>query len=541
MTLTGPEALRSLEDALRDVRREEDELAKRLARSAELVSKIRAQESEFLRQLAKVRLDPTTQGELSGRLSAAERAAREMLKKHQDRIAVAEAALSAHDAEIGRLGTERGEVTAAAEKHDAELKRLAEKVAGEASKSPEYAEKRKIADALRHVAEESLQKTLQAEGDREEKGRPYRDDPLFMYLWERSYGTRNYRANNLVMYLDGLVAGLVRYRDARPNFAMLNEIPLRLREHAERQREKAEEAMAEVVALEEAAVDAAGGKPVREALIKARERIAEIDAALVTIEDERDEAAKELRELAQGSDPAFAGAIGQLAESLGRADIQTLLAEARATRTPEDDAIVKQIDDARTRAQEEENETQDQKSRLKTLAARRRELEDIQYEFKKQGFDRPQSSFREDNLVGDVLTDFLRGGISAASYWEQWRKSQNWTGGSDPWRHYDLDDRDDDDNRRRRNYERRDRDDDDDDDRRLGGPSGPWGGGVQWPDTSFGGSTGSSRRGSGTNWGRLPGMGGGMGGGFSRPRGGGGFRTGGGMKSGGGFRTGGGF
>ena len=56
----------------------------------------------------------------------------------------------------------------------------------------------------------------------------------------------------------------------------------------------------------------------------------------------------------------------------------------------------------------------EQKARLKTLAARRRELEDIQYEFKKQGFDNPRSTFREDKLVGDLLNDFLRGGITAA-------------------------------------------------------------------------------------------------------------------------------
>ena len=83
----------------------------------------------------------------------------------------------------------------------------------------------------------------------------------------------------------------------------------------------------------------------------------------------------------------------------------------------------------RQRAKEEDDETRDQKARLKTLAARRRELEDIQYEFKKQGFDNPRSTFREDNLVGDMLNDFLRGGISAANYWDQWRRSQKWSAG----------------------------------------------------------------------------------------------------------------
>jgi len=523
MTLSGPDALRSLEEALRDIRREEDDIAQRLSKSTELIAKIHESESGLLRQLAKVRLAPEVQAELTGRLSAAETDAREELKAHQAALAEAEDKLKEHDSSIAALAAERAELVKQAAEHDARLKTIAEQVAGEASKSPDYASKRKVADELLHIARESLRKTQQAEADREQKGRPYRDDALFMYLWERSYGTKNYRANNLVMWLDGLVAGLVGYPEARPNFAMLNEIPLRLREHAERQQEKATAAMSEVRKLEEAAVDAAGGKPIREALKTAQDRIAAIDAETVEREDARDEAAKTQRDLAQGSDP-ISNAIGGLAEALGRMDVQQLLADARSTHTPEDDAIVKQIEDARGRVLEEEDETKDQKARLKTLAARRRELEDIQFEFKKQGFDNPRSTFREDNLVGDVLTDFLRGGITAASYWDQWRRSQSWTGGYDPWRapsqpnyRYDNDDDDDDRERRRRG---------DDDDR-----------GFDWPDISFGGGSRSS---AGTNWGRLPNMGGGGfgggGGSFSRPRTGSmGSRKTGGFKTGGGF------
>ncbi|MDF2799242.1 MAG: hypothetical protein K0R85_1986, partial [Devosia sp.] len=153
----------------------------------------------------------------------------------------------------------------------------------------------------------------------------------------------------------------------------------------------------------------------------------------------------------------------------------------------------------------EDAEVREQKARLKTLAARRRELEDIQWEFKKQRFDDPRSSFGEDRLVGDMLNDFLRGGISAASYWEHWRRSQNWNPGTSDW----------------------------------GGGEGlpnngrsanPWpqgGGGFQWPEGSFGG--GSRRDGGG---GRPPAGGGG----FSRPRtGSSGTRKHGGFKTGGGF------
>jgi chromosome segregation ATPase len=507
MTLSGPEALRSLDEALRDIRREEDEIAKRLARSAELISKIRESENELFRQLAQVRLDAGTREELGTRLTQAESRARDMLARHAEELAAAEAALAAEDKRIAGLVAERSRVIDTADRLQDQLKAIADRIEAEATGAPEYQAQRAEAERLGHIAEEAMRKTEQAEADRDEKGRPYRDDPLFMYLWENGYGTRNYRANPLVTWLDGLIARHVGFVPARPNYAMLNEIPMRLREHAERQQQVALQAREKLSQLAAAAIDAAGGKPVRDELEAAQDRVARIDAEMVELEDRRDDLAQQQRDLAQGSDPTFAAALSALAETLQRNDMQTLLAEARLTRTPQDDTIVKQIDDARSRAAEEEAEAREQKARLKTLAGRRRELEDIQFEFKKANFDNPRSTFREDRLVGDLLTDFLRGGITAAGYWDQWRRSQNWSGGASSSRSRD-----------------------DDEDRNRTAKSG-----FDWPDVSFGGGT---RRSSGSNWGRLPGTGssGGFGGGFSRPRTGGSpGNRGGGFKTGGGF------
>jgi hypothetical protein len=301
---------------------------------------------------------------------------------------------------------------------------------------------------------------------------------------------------------------------------MLNEIPLRLREHAERQIANAQAAEAELDQLETDAIDAAGGKPIREAMQASQQRIETLDAEITAAEDRRDETTGRLGELSQGSDPAFEGALSELAAALGREDIQTLLAEARLTRTGRDDTIVAQIDEARARAKDEDAETVDQKERLKTLTARRRELEDIQWEFKKQRFDDPRSTFRDEKLVGDVLNDFLRGGISAASYWEQWRRSQNWSAGTSDWGGgIGLPN-----NGRQR-------------------ASTPWpdGGGntFDWPDSSFGGSSGGKSKRGGFGGGFGGGWGGGSAkksGGFSRPRtGSSGTRKHGGFKTGGGF------
>ncbi len=507
MALRGPEALQSLEEALRDVRREEDEVAKRLARSSEVVTKLRETEGELFRQLAAVRLDPATQGDLTGQLSRAELRARDMLARHNEELQGVENQLKAADKALGALNAQRAAALKSIETHRAALNGLRERVLPQLAADPDYARRKAEAEEADQVAAESIRKTEQAETDRETKGKPYRDDPLFMYLWDAKYGTGEYRAGNIARWLDGMVARLVGYQKARPNYAMLNEIPLRLREHADRQVELAEAAARDVAAIEEAAVDRAGGAAARAALAAAEAEVVAVDQQIIEAEDARDAVAQTQHTLAQGSDPTYSEAVADLATTLEREELHHLLAEARATQTGRDDTLVNQIDTARQRAAEEQRQTREHEDRLKVLANRRRELEDIAYEFKKSRYDDPRSTFGEDRLVGDALTDFLKGAITAGAYWEMWRRSQNWQGGGPSA----------------------------DTSRRSSGRN-PWdGGGFNWPDNSFGGGS-SPRRGGGGGFG-IP-----SGGGFSRPRGGGGgFRTGGGMKSGGGFKTGGGF
>lgn len=424
MSLAGPDALRSLEEALRDIRREEDEIARRLARSTELIEKLREQEGDLLLQLAAGRFDPADEAALAAALSVAGHQAREVLKGHGDDLAAVETRLVSLDAEIARASLDRAGLRAEAETYRTELETLAAKVRPELVKDSRYTAQSAEAEELASIAEESLRKTAQADADREHRGRPYRDDPLFMYLWDAGYGTRNYRASSLISFLDGGVAALVGFARARPNFSMLNEIPLRLREHAVKQEELAEAARGELLAIENAAIDAAGGRASRDALARVLAGIEAAERAVVSLQDQRDEAARAQRELAQGSDAAFVSAMDSLSGLLGRGDLRALLSESRAG-AGQDATVIEQIDDVRQRANEEDYETRDHKARLKTLAARRRELEDIQYEFKREGFDHPGVVFADERLASDRLNDFLRGGIAATAYWELWRQSRS--------------------------------------------------------------------------------------------------------------------
>lgn len=433
MAISGPKALRSLDNAVRDIRREESQISKRLSRSTERLAKVRESEAELFRKLASTRLNLSGQEQIEARLSKAEKAARAVLKEHAIQIAKSEKQLEDFDKKIAAIAKIRQQTLEAMEEDQKQLKDLADDISSAIEKDPDYAAKRDSANELRIIAEEAIKKTEQAEQDQEQKGRPYRQDPLFMYLWNAGYGTKNYKANNLVRWLDSFVAKLVDYQEARPNFAMLNEIPLRLREHAQRQAQAAEIVEEELDILEAQAIEKAGGGPITSALKQAREKLDTLDQQMLETEDDRDEMARAFSELAEGKDPAFSSAVNDLAGALQGRDLDELMNEARQTATGRDDGIVAKISDARARAFDDGKEIRELRDRLKVLEQRRRELEDIGWEFKKSRFDDPRSQFRQDELVGDLLGEFLRGAITAANYWGQWQRSQSWRAGTGDW------------------------------------------------------------------------------------------------------------
>ena len=108
-----------------------------------------------------------------------------------------------------------------------------------------------------------------------------------MYLWNKKHGQAEDRSGTLVRFFDRKVARLVGYRDARANYAMLNEIPLRLREHAKNKQSDVEAAKARVSEVERQALIADGIEPleakgaVAQATVeKAEQAVATITAAL---------------------------------------------------------------------------------------------------------------------------------------------------------------------------------------------------------------------------------------------------------------------
>jgi len=425
--ISGPEALRSLDRALDDIRRDEKQMTRLSADAASRIGRLREIEAEQFFALAELRLDPARKSEITGEISRAEKQARSILEKHEGKYNKLGDRLDEIDGEIKLILEQRNNAQSVYENAEAELDALSEEVFKSLKADEKFKTQLAKSNEAKSIAEHALKKTEVAEADREEKGKPYRDDPLFMYLWETGFGTNSYSANNLVRYFDKMVANMIRYHDAKPNFAILNEIPLRLREHAERLLEDADAEHAKLKKIEDKAFDAAGGKSFRLNSEKAEKEITTIDQAQVRLEDERDDLARKHLKLSDGGDSAYQEAVETLTEGLQRETVSELYDAARRTSSRDDDVIVRKIDTVRAEILEQDDDISEAKGRLKTLAARRRELEDIEWEFKKSNFDDPRMKF-DDHLVEDLLGEFLKGAITATGYWGKWQAAQRGSG-----------------------------------------------------------------------------------------------------------------
>lgn len=413
--ISARQALNDIERAILGVRRDEDRLVAMLADTKAESDRLRAEKADAFRALARLRLDAIARDEVVGELDSIERRARTLLDKRRDRLSELKASRTGASEKLEQLDYQR---VAAVKQRDAAIEAVEAKTEAVEARLAEEAEWQRLTAAIQ-VAETTAaaaeEKRQQAESDRSIKGKPYEDDRLFMYLWQHGYGTSSYRAGSLVRYFDGKVARLAGYDAARANYFMLNEIPLRLAEHAERLKADVAAAITARQAYERAALEADGIKPLEAAVAEADRVLSKVETDIARVRSDVDSIDKETaKAIDDNGDPAVRGVIDDLAGTLARADMVELVRLAEATPTPEDDRIVKSLrqierDLVRVDAQAEEL----RRSSI-DMANKRQELEHSREVFRRSGYDRPNGSFSNGDAIGGLIGGIISGAITAA-------------------------------------------------------------------------------------------------------------------------------
>jgi chromosome segregation ATPase len=410
---TGRDALFTVERAISRVRADEGQLDQTLRSAMEEAARLRREESAGFRALARIKLDALMREKVLAGLDANERRALDMIEKH--RQALEELACKRDEAQK-RLT----EAEAAKHKADQDLAKVLEaldqlrhRTADTIKANPDWRAAQAATDAARKIAANADEKASQSEADLGEKRKPYESDPLFMYLWNKQGGQAGDTSWYLVRYFDRMVVRLIGYLDARANYAMLREIPLRLREHANEKQMDLQAATDRVAVLERKALVAAGIEPLEAQLRAGNEAVKAGEDAVVKITNELQEIeAGRQRALGSGDEAVYARATDLLAQALTQEDLQRLYEEALLTPAKEDEQIVMSIGKARDALQRVDTEVSQIRAQIRELARRRAELEGSRDRARTVGYDNPMGNFgNAQDMIGQVIGGILAGAL----------------------------------------------------------------------------------------------------------------------------------
>jgi hypothetical protein len=424
--ISGQQTLSSIDEALIAERRTVSQIEQEIAGlNAQRTEQQQAQVQDY-RELARVRVDVLASDGLLQHLDDAERQVVALLEQRRDaaeeldrRIAVAAAA----------IGDREQERAVSAAKVDAAVKAVdgAEaRTQARLDADPAYRAQREQAHEAERTARHAAEKASRSEEEKEQKGESYRNDPFFMYLWSRDFGLPGYRAGFLARWLDGRVARLIGFADARANYARLSEIPERLRGHAEGLAAAAEAEFQSLRDLDTAARATDGIPALEEQLAAQQAQLDGIDRRLDEEEAQHQRLLQDKAAFAAGEDEHMRTAVSYLADELQREDLARLRQEAMATPFPDDDVIVSRILKRHADLQTLAASSASLKEAIEQHGRRLGEIESLRADFKRSRFDRTGSMFGDGALVALMISNFVNGMLDRRTLWRVLQEQQRY-------------------------------------------------------------------------------------------------------------------
>ncbi|MFZ0256610.1 MAG: hypothetical protein WAN46_13435 [Gammaproteobacteria bacterium] len=422
--ISGRQTLASIERSFHDEQMKLEAVQSRISDVSDQLVELQKSEAGHYRELARLRVDSIASGAVIASIDATERQVAALLRARESAAKELVQTIRLAEDHRQQLVQERAAqadvLEQAAEKADAAEAKTQARLDADSV----YRAQRERAREAERTALHAADKATRSEQEQDEKSLSYRNDRLFMYLWQRRYGTPGYRANPVTRWLDGKVAKRIGYTDTSVNYARLQAIPERLREHANRVKQQAETEF-ELLRQRELEAREVDGIPALEAVqAQEQDKLDAIDTRLEALAADYQGLLQRRERLAAGEDEHYQQAVTYLASEFGREDLQELRRAALATPFPEDDVIISRLVDAEQKRQGLEAALSEVKLLAQQHQERLRELESLRMEFKRRHYDRPDSHFSDGAMVGMILGNFLNGMANRDSLWRVLEQQQ---------------------------------------------------------------------------------------------------------------------
>ncbi|TVP94821.1 MAG: hypothetical protein EA381_19670 [Planctomycetaceae bacterium] len=279
-------------------------------------------------------------------------------------------------------------------------------------------------------AEATLQRSeanlAEIEQDAIKKLAAYENSALFMYLWNREFGTAAYGSHGLTRSMDDWLARYIDFRDARKGYEFLKTTP----EHMRRLIAEDRQALGVVLdELERRRDVTATERGLPDAILRYQEIAQRRETVIGQLDQLEVQAQQWQAERTRVDDPRgtyYQEAVQKFRDLLSHSDPSLLIEQARATPAIEDDLIVARLQGLKT----EIDQVSDQvRQRQQTVAELSRHLQAIGHlisRYRAAGFDSQRAQFNVYLDVPSEIRAIRDGNGDYEAFWQRIRKSQRW-------------------------------------------------------------------------------------------------------------------
>ena len=407
--VTGRDNLNLLNQHVYQAQTQQEDASRRLEDLHRQLEALRLEMSGSYRQLAQLRLDDLQAGQAISQLNETDQATFGLVQNlKRSRLNVKEQ-IEASVATQQQLEEQRKELAQQRDEAGEAMQRQLVQTHKRLSETEAYRQQQERTQQALAVAQQAEEKASRAEKDRLEKGKPYEADRLFMYLWDRRFLTPDYRGGWLTRQLDNWVARMIDFQRNRANYYMLLELPLRLREHANKVQQTAQLEVQALQTMARQAAEADGALNLQAKVQEAEKRLQQLDADIAAAESRHQKLLAEQAEFNAGKDPLSQQIIDLQVSALAKEPLASLVQKARATPQPEDDVLVTRIHQLSQRQEQIVEEIQSLNNILQQQQRKLGELEEVRRRYRENGYDAYNSRFPGDFSLGVLLGQMLGG------------------------------------------------------------------------------------------------------------------------------------
>ncbi|MFT4636055.1 MAG: chromosome segregation ATPase [Arenicella sp.] len=424
--LSGTSALKNIDQSLQIIRNDVVCLDGRLSQLSSQMTANQRRRATLINDIASVRLAEIDSGELDANFSAADQYASEVLEQREQAQAVLNLTIDSINKRILDAEGARDILLETVNSASEKIVDIEGQVQQQLALDARYLAQFELAKQAESMAEEAQQKMQRSKADMTEKAEPYQADDLFMYLWQRGYGTTEYQCRSFARLIDGWVARVIKYEPSRVNYWNLIEIPRRLQEHAERVGDTADEQHMQLQQLELNALDLAGIVALESELEALRLTLDAHDDIIEELEAKLNQALDQRADYTSGKDNYMKRCLQRLSNSLEHQNLQSIHQYVRATISTTDDGLVVELQSLEASLDNIEGDLAQVRKRHDHRLNKLKELEMVRRDFKHSRFDDVRSGFGNQKLIDNALSQFIQGAVSGAEVWHVIKGNQRY-------------------------------------------------------------------------------------------------------------------